>query len=293
MNYPLSLLNHIFPSYAFQDIVDKIVDSNDIIHITSQVTDPVYRGSNAIVTIHDLISFKNFQNSKSCQSINRLARRNTKFYIKHNYKIITVSNYVKKDILQHFKVNGDNIIPIYRYVSQGFYKISDKLSLRKELNLPPDAKLILSVGANTKRKNLSMVERVVDRLDKDFRLVRVGSPIGNSITFSDIDQQTLNKIYNACDLLYLPSLEEGFGYPIPEAFTTGLPVVASNIDVFKETAGDAAILADPNDVKQNVEGIYKVLENASYYTGKGKERGKMFNKENAVKGLLSVYNSLQ
>ncbi len=292
LNYPLSLLNHIFPRYAFYGIFDKIVSSNDIVHITSQLTDPIYYSSNAIVTIHDLIPFKNFVDSKSLQLINRLARRNTNFYIKHNYKIVTVSNYVKKDILKHFKIDEDNIYVIYPYVSEGFYNMSDKTTLRMELNLPVDAKLILLVGANTKRKNLSMVERVMNKLDDDFRLVRVGSPIGNSITFSNVEQQTLNKIYNACDLLYLPSLEEGFGYPIPEAFTTDLPVVASNIDVFKETAGDAAVLVGPNILEENIEGIHNAYENANYYAIRGKERAKMFTKENAAKKLLSLYDSL-
>ena len=291
LKYPLSVINHIFPNRTFQGVIGSLISGNDIIHITSQLTDPVYHGSNAIVTIHDLIPFKNFVDSKSTRLIYRLARRNTRYYIKHHYKILTVSNYSKGDILQHFKVDEDNISVIYPYVSDGFYNIADKVGSRKDLGLPFDTKLILSIGANTKRKNLSMVEEVMNKLGNDFRLVRVGSPIGNSITFSNLDQQTLNKIYNACDLLYFPSLEEGFGYPVTEAFTTGLPVVSSNIDVIKETAGDAALLVDPNDLEQNIEAIYKSYDNIGYYASKGKERAKLFNKEVAVKRLLALYDS--
>lgn len=290
LNYPLCLLNHIFPGYAFHGVLDKIATRRDIIHITSQITDPIFRGPNAIVTIHDLIAFKDLTDFNDLKWISRLVLRNTKFYIQHNYKIVTVSNHVKNDILTNFNSNEDNIYVIYPYVSEGFYNISDRNNLRKELGLPYDDKLVLSVGTDTKRKNLSMVGRVMNKLGKGFRLVRVGTPIGNSITFSNIDQQTLNKIYNACDLLYFPSLEEGFGYPIAEAFTTGLPVVASNIDVFKETAADAALLVDLSDVEQSIDGIYKAIENSGYYVGKGRERSKLFTKENTLKNLLSLYD---
>ena len=292
LKYPLSLINHILPNKVFQKNINNFTKGNDIVHITSQLTDPVYSGSNVVVTVHDLIPFKKFQDSKDFQLINRLARINTKFYIKHHYEIVTVSNYVKKDIIQNFNIDEDSIHVIYPYVSGGFYSLPDKYHLRRYLGLPSESKLILSVGANTKRKNLIMVEKVMNKLEKEFRLVRVGSSINNSITFHNIDQETLNKIYNACDLLYFPSIEEGFGYPVPEAFKTGLPVVSSNIDAIKETAGDAALLVDPNDLEQNIEAIYKACENSSYYATKGYERANLFSSEKAFKKLQNLYDYL-
>jgi hypothetical protein len=47
---------------------------------------------------------------------------------------------------------------------------------------------------------------------------------------------------------------------------------------------------DPYDLDKNIEGIYKVIENSSYYAAKGKERAKFFSKDNMKKNLIKYYN---
>jgi len=96
-------------------------------------------------------------------------------------------------------------------------------------------------------------------MGKEYVIVRVGDGIRNSINFKNIDDEKLNMIYNACDVLLFPSLEEGQGLPVIESFSTGLPVVASDIEVLREVAGDAAIFIDPMDVKSYYTGIKEAL----------------------------------
>lgn len=60
-------------------------------------------------------------------------------------------------------------------------------------------------------------------------------------------------------MLLFPSLEEGQGLPVIEAFAAGLPVVASDIPVLREVAGNAAIFIDPHDVESFYVGIKEAL----------------------------------
>ena len=107
-----------------------------------------------------------------------------------------------------------------------------------------------------------------------------------------MDTVKLNKIYNASDMLFLPTLEEGFGYPVVEAFKTGLPVLTSNIDVIKEVSDGAALLVNPEELKENIEGIYSVMDNPEYYVKKGYERAKYYDSSTVKEQLISYYNSI-
>ena len=132
----------------------------------------------------------------------------------------------------------------------------------------------------------------MDNLDNSFKLVRVGTPVGNSITFNNVDIVKINKIYNASDMLFLPTLEEGFGYPVVEAFKTGLPVLSSSIDVIKEVSNGAALLVNPDELKENVEGVYNLMENHEYYVKKGYERAKYYTSSTVREKLCSYYSGI-
>lgn len=262
-----------------------------IIHISSHVFDMPHLTDRTVVTIHDLIPFKkNSQNSFSYGFRSYMLYLISKY--SHYPNIVVVSNSVKTDILNNFRVGGE-IKVIYPPVAPSFFEIKDKDNLRNSLKLPLDKKLILSISSAEIRKNLGMVEKVMGKLDQDFRLVRVGPEIRGAINFGRIDDpKTLNKIYNACDVLLFPSLEEGFGYPVVEAFATGLPVVASNIPAIRETAKNYAILINPNDIEEIIRGIYSSIENSSYYKMKGLERAKEYSLEKFRTRLNLYYEKI-
>jgi glycosyltransferase involved in cell wall biosynthesis len=90
-----------------------------------------------------------------------------------------------------------------------------------------------------------------------------------------------------------PTLEEGFGYPVVEAFKTGLPVISSDIDIIREVSNGAALLVNPEELKENVEGIFRIQDNSEYYIKKGYDRAKCFSGEVIKKKLTSYYNSLK
>ena len=88
----------------------------------------------------------------------------------------------------------------------------------------------------------------IARLGREHRVLQVACP----------DGQLRWAYQNASCLLYL-SLYEGFGIPLAEAMTLGCPLVASDIAVFREVAGEVAIYVDPSDVESIAAGLEQVL----------------------------------
>jgi len=65
-------------------------------------------------------------------------------------------------------------------------------------------------------------------------------------------------LYSLADFTLYPSLLEGFGFPVLEAFRCGCPILTSNITSIPEVAGDAAYLVDPYDIDQIANGMVKL-----------------------------------
>lgn len=264
--------------------------SRSVIHYASQEVFPFHYDGTDVVTIHDLAALKEGFGSGSFSSrqYRKLIVRNLEMYRKFE-RIVTVSGTVAGELGR--EGFSGRVSVIYPPVSACFKPLGDKAGARKRLGLPGDMKLVLSVSINHKRKNLETVRRAVENLGSGFRLVRVGDRIGDSITYAGVDDETLNMIYNACDALLLPSLEEGFGYPVVEAFAAGLPVVASDIEVFREVAGDASVLVEPTP-KGCVEGVREAISAGVELSGRGAERAKLFGIDVFSRKVKEFYSSL-
>ena len=253
----------------------------DILHYADPIVPPVMDPQgveHSVVTIHDnpvmLID-------SDLYSPNSLAGKITKNYLKRNFekykefdRVLVVSDYVRNSLIRYgFTGQTDTIyLPITPY----FRHLDNKIALRRELGLPLHKKLILSVSTKVKRKNLILIEKALRRMDKSYRLVRVGERIGESITFTNVDNETVNRIYNACDVLVIPSFEEGLGLPVIEAFAAGIPVVASDIEVFHEIGGGAPEYIDPYSVDSLVSGIPNALSTSDEKITLGYEMAKKF-----------------
>ena len=116
---------------------------------------------------------------------------------------------------------------------------------------------LLHVGSTIPRKRIDVLLEVfaeVVRSVPDAGLVRVGGPLTESqselarglgvsdsiITLPPLDRATLAAVYSRAALVLATSEREGFGLPIAEALAVGTPVIATDLPVFREIAGDAA-----------------------------------------------------
>ena len=278
----------------------------DILHYANQTISPIKTKKIQVVTVLDnpyvflqsdvYSSFSATENNfkKHMKHNIVLVRR---IFLKRNmnkYKefenVLTNSNYVRKSLLE-YGFTG-NIETIYHPVAPYFKKLQNRIEIRNELGLPNNKILLLSVSSNAMRKNLALIEKAMKILPDNFALVRVGVPVGNSITFPTVSNEKLNKIYNACDVILMPSIEEGLGLPIIEGFATGIPVVASDIEVFHEIGKDAVEYINPLDVQSLIDGIYNAVENKDKMISKADEIVPRFSFQIFKEKMLDYYKRI-
>ncbi|WP_151725586.1 glycosyltransferase family 4 protein, partial [Acinetobacter ursingii] len=191
--------------------------------------------------------------------------------VKH---IITISEFSKNKIIEHFNIPEEKISVIYNGID-----IENKSSNIEEKNnfidLPP---YILSVGSLEPRKNLSRLITAFLQYKKeiksDIKLVIVGKK-GVSRVFGEAGVSEVNHddiIFTGhvsdYELQYLyqhslgfcyPSLYEGFGLPTLEAMQFSVPVLTSNSTAIKELCENRAILVEPISIESISEGIFNLL----------------------------------
>lgn len=205
-----------------------------------------------IVTVHDFIYFlstpKGLYN-KFLKWLHCLQMSNA--ISKADY-IICVSNSTKYDLLKFFpQVAESKINVIHNGVSNDYFP-----TLEKEIaNLQySQYSYVLFVGSRSKYKNFFLT---VDAVSKtDFYLVIVGKELNREEMafvkkrlienrykcFSNVDNFTLNKLYNGAFCLLYPSSYEGFGIPVIEAQKAGCPVIAYHGSSIPEIIGDTPLL---------------------------------------------------
>src|SRR6266496_3976957 len=147
---------------------------------------------------------------------------------------------------------------------------------RREWRIPEDAFVVLHVGSTVDRKNVPLVIQTVARLRQqtDAYLLQVGGRLTpeqeqlierldlRSVVRSvaSADETALRRAYRTADVLLFPSLYEGFGFPVLEAFASGLPVVTSGAGGLKEVGGDAALVVEGRDPAAYVEALETLSE---------------------------------
>jgi len=93
----------------------------------------------------------------------------------------------------------------------------------------------------------------------------------------------------------MPSLVEGFGFPVIEAMACGLPVLASRTTALPEVGGEAALYFDPENVKDIIQAIQAILDNPDLscnLSQKGLRRAREFSWEKAAARTLDFYEQI-
>ncbi|MBU2036438.1 glycosyltransferase family 4 protein, partial [Patescibacteria group bacterium] len=200
-----------------------------------------------------------------------------------------------------------------------FKKITDgeKLDeISKKYSLPK--KFVLYVGDVNYNKNLYSLAKaskeikiplvIVGKQAKEEKfdrnhienkpLVKLLDKFGNNKDIKRlgfVEDSDLIYIYNLATVYCQPSFYEGFGLPILEAFSSGVPVVASKIQAHVEIAGDAVVYMDPQDYKDIASKISKVLESETSRKDlikKGYEKLKDYSWEKTAQQTFKIYKNL-
>lgn len=261
--FPPSFLKTMWYS-AGRLSIESLMGKVDVFHAWEELIPPTYK-TPTVATIHDLAIFK-FEHiahpatkEKHTLALNRLLA--TKSHV------IAVSQQTKRDLLELFSFPEDHIHVVPEAVPQEI--LFDKKTLLSSHELKKFGILrpfLLWVGVNEPRKNLTKIIAAWKKYSKDFDLVLVGSagletipPAQGIKKLGGVGMTELAALYAKAHGLVFPSLYEGFGLPILEAFAYGCPVVTSNTSGMSEVATDAAFLVDPSDVDSIAHGIDQMI----------------------------------
>ena len=112
---------------------------------------------------------------------------------------------------------------------------------------------------------------------------------------SSLNDKFLNTLLFYSELMIYPSLYEGFGLPILEAFKNSCPVVCSDINAFKEVGGEAVEYFNPKDTDDMFFQLKKVLNSVSLrkkMIENGSNRLKLFSWEKCATETMQIYNEI-
>lgn len=274
--------------------IDPLIGKPDVFH-SSDWTQPK-TGAYAVTTIHDLVPFlypKLVHPKIRSVHIRRMER--VKSYVD---KIIVPSLTTRGDLV-NLGVKEDRIVVIPEAVDNDLKKPSVKDVLKTQKKYRISDKYLLSVGTSP-RKNIDRIITAFERVrtEKPCKLVIVGEvkrhlSVRNVMFLGHIPTSDMAKIYCGAEALVYPSLYEGFGLPVLEAYALGVPVLTSNIGSLKEVGTDAAMLVDPYDIDSITQGINELLLKRNEYIKKGKEAVKKYSWDETAKKTLEVYESFK
>ncbi|TWJ00641.1 glycosyltransferase involved in cell wall biosynthesis [Mucilaginibacter frigoritolerans] len=247
----------------------------DLIHVTADDSEYL-KGANLkkpiVATVHDLIAElypSDFPDIK-----NWLKQRKNTF--KRADHLICISESTKRDLKDIYGISEDKISMVYHgppdYMVEG-----EKFNLLNSKTEQPQRYLLYIGDRKTPYKNFwKMIENLVPILDgnDELKLLCVGSP------FTQLEQDGLNKfglrnavksvqaldqelfsIYQNAACLILPSVYEGFGFPLLEAMKAGCPILASSSSSLPEVGGNGALYFDPASFNNFTHQLKMILSN--------------------------------
>ena len=218
-------------------------------------------------------------------------------------KVITCSEYSKRDIVNILGIPEQKIEVIYLGLSERFKPANqNEISLLKN-KYALDKKYILYTGNKNEHKNLSRLisafNMLPDDLKSQYQLILAGVDQSHYKDFNvkalgHVDDAALPVLYSGARLLVIPSLYEGFGLPALEAMACGCPVISSDTSSMPEIFGSAPLYFNPLSALDIKNRMLEVLNNevlAGEMRQKGFERVKNFSIENMSKKFIKVFES--
>lgn len=277
---------------------------------------PIFKKSKTVVTIHDTIPllFPKQYPSGIRGAIRFQFQKLALLGVSH---IITDSQVSKRDIIDHLHISAEKISVIPLAVSSDFTRPpqAEIEFVRKKYELPKN--FLLYVGDINYNKNLPFLISVLRRFPK-LSLVLVGKSVTNTsipegrAIRSAIESNELGKrvrlldtvgtsqelagLYSLATAYIQPSLYEGFGLPVLEAFACKTPVLCARAGSLPEVVGDAGLYFHPLDADECATVIERVLKfsdrQRQALIKKGTDQLQKFSWEKVALETLAVYDSV-
>lgn len=272
----------------------------DLIHVQYNLS-PLAKLS-AITTIHD-VSFRigpQWFRPRDRLILNSFISGT----IKRAARVLTVSETSRKEIERYYPSAAEKVRVTPLAAGVGIESIEGARASELVQLLGIDSPFLLTVGTRWPRKNMSLAILAVESLPPEFphKLVVTGKSgwgvqleSSRAISVGYVDDKTLSALYSCAAAYLAPSLHEGFGIPVLEAFRCGCPVIASMGGALPEVVGDAGIVVESWDSAIWAETIASVLRDSSKLDSmrqRGLERERSFTWAETARKTLAVYEEL-
>ena len=280
----------------------KLLSNSVDVLICPDYVAPIFTPTRKIVVIHDNLFWKYPFNYPILWR--NYFTKLIKLGVYSNSELVTTSKYSKNGLQNIF---NNKISYIYQSSERVFY--NDKINRSKDY--------ILHIGTFEKRKDLLTLVKAFklfkENTKSNLKLVLAGSKNfnGNKQIYKEIKRYILknnlfssvimpgyiNKkqaiyYFNNAFAYVFPSIDEGFGIPLIEAMRAQVPVICSDIEIFKEIGNDSVIYfkkQDENDLCNKLKLISEDKTTIQIVISKGKKRANMFNQVNFIKGFEKLY----
>lgn len=288
----------------------------DIVHITSNNYPFIL--NKGIITIHDITFKRFFDNPKytfnlATAYMNKVIGNS----IKKTSAIIAVSNSTKNELIKWYKLNKKYSQKI-KVIYEGWEHVKQTERYEKDLDefiQPPQGDYLFYLGTFRIHKNISgLLSAFLSALDHipnnkklaisssgknikkdDLKIFNEINKNGERVFFTGyLPNASVEEYFKNADCYILPSLSEGFGLPILEAFYYQTPVLCSNTTSLPEVAGNAAIYFDPynsQDIANAIIRFYNEPLLPSKLIEAGKEQLKKFSWSKTAKETVEVYRN--
>jgi glycosyltransferase involved in cell wall biosynthesis len=285
----------------------------DLVHITAMTYPFALKGG--VCTVHDLTYRKWFHGRP-------LWRAAARFYlnmvirncVRNAKAIIAVSAETKRDIAELVGIEPDMLTKA-TVIHEGWEHMRDADISAALPDALPASDYLFFLGTNRAHKNLTNLLKAFgqarDRLPPEKLLVITGSSakldeeqtalverinsLGRRVIFTGfVSDPLVGELYRKADAFLFPSLKEGFGLPILEAYYHGTPLIAAHAPAIPEVAGDGALYFDPLEVDSIATAILQFYADPSLgakMVERGRQRLKQFSWVKAASETVEVYRA--
>ena len=223
-----------------------------------------------VLTVHDVYPLIKIPESRVANKLKRSIKRSPN-------EIIVISQFARKELLKFFPEVAGKTHVVYNGVSQFWGRIDPQMCIDVKEKFGLNRPFYVYAGETEERKNIENLLEAFSMLNEDVELVITGGRLRESQRelvqklglrnrvkeLGYVEKYELKCIYNLAVALVFVSLYEGFGLPLLEAMKCGTPVVASDIEVFREIGGDAFVRVNPHVPESIKEGMLKALSDES------------------------------
>lgn len=269
-----------------------------------------------IVTVHDVFPYmvRNDPQLGSPYGSEHLYYRLPIAGLKRADHLIAVSQSTRQCLVDHLRIAPERISVVYNGIDHTrFRSVPVPTWVYEKYRLVRARRYLIYVGSEDPRKNLATLVGALARVRIELpdvelikvgrshferereRLIKLANQLGVRATIhfvEDVSENELPLLYNLADVCVMPSLYEGFGFPVLEAMACGTPVVHAGAGSLPEIAGRAAIPVFPCDVDGlagAITGFLKAGNSHSMLRTTGQEQASKFTWAATIKKTAAVY----